>query len=130
LVAAGVLVLALGAWQLSLHGPSGLPWMPGCLFHKATGLHCPGCGMTRAAHAVLHGHFGQAFRFNPVGVILLPIALVGVGIELAGWVRGRPLPFRLHPGARGAWAIAWIVIAFWILRNLPWWPFTLLAPNA
>ena len=129
LVGAASLVLAFAAWQLSLHGPSGLPWMPGCLFHSATGLHCPGCGMTRATHAALHGHFGQAFRFNPVGVILLPVALVGVGIELAGWVRGRPLPFRLNPGATGAWIIAGVVIAFWILRNLPWWPFTLLAPN-
>ena len=29
--------------------------------------------MTRAAHAALHGRFGEAFRFNPLGMILLPV---------------------------------------------------------
>lgn len=122
------LALGLAAWQLRIHGPSGLPWMPGCIFHRLTGLHCPGCGMTRATHALLHGHPLVAFRFNPVGIILLPIALVGLGLELAGWARGKPLSFHLNPGTRGAWIIAWTVLAFWFLRNLPWWPFTLLAP--
>ena len=36
-----------------------------CMFHNLTGLDCPGCGMTRAAHALLHGRLYQAFRFNP-----------------------------------------------------------------
>jgi hypothetical protein len=84
--------------------------------------------MTRAAHATLHGRIGEAFRFNPVAMILLPLAGIGVGLEILGWVRGKPLRFRLNVGAAGAWAILWIVVAFWILRNLPWWPFTLLAP--
>jgi hypothetical protein len=29
---------------------------------------------------------------------------------------------------RLGWAIGYGVIAFWILRNIPLWPFTLLAP--
>ena len=84
--------------------------------------------MTRAAYATLHGRLGEAFRFNPLGMILLPVACVGVGIEALGWVRGKPLPFRLNAGALGAWVIVWTVIGFWIFRNLPWWPFTLLSP--
>lgn len=125
----GVLVLGYAAFQLHQNGPNGVPWLPDCLFHKFTGLHCPGCGMTRAASATLHGRLGAAFRFNPVGMILLPLACFGLGLELVGWVRGKALPFRLHVGARGAWVILWIVAGFWILRNLPWWPFTLLAPR-
>jgi len=84
--------------------------------------------MTRAAHATLHGRIGEAFHYNPVGMVLLPLALLGFGIEIAGWIRGKPLPFRLNVGVAGAWAIIWVVAGFWILRNLPWWPFTLLAP--
>jgi Protein of unknown function (DUF2752) len=84
--------------------------------------------MTRAAEATLHGRIGEAFRYNPVGMILLPLASIGIGIELLGWVRGRPLPFRLHFGAFGAKAILWLIVGFWILRNLPYWPFTLLSP--
>lgn len=127
-VALGILVLAGAAFLLYQRGPNGIPWFPGCTFHRLTGLSCPGCGMTRAAHATLHGQLGEAFRFNPVGMILLPLACVGVGIELLGWIRGKPLPFRLNVGASGAWMIVWIVVAFWIFRNLPWWPFTLLSP--
>lgn len=129
-VALAVLVLAWAAFSLREKGPNGLAWLPGCVFHDITGLHCPGCGMTRAAHAGLHGHVGDAFRYNPVGMVLLPVAFLGVGLEVGGWVRGRPLPYRMSVGARGAWIIAGVLIAFWILRNLPWWPFTLLAPPA
>ncbi|MES2923274.1 MAG: DUF2752 domain-containing protein [Verrucomicrobiota bacterium] len=127
-LALGLIALGVAGFLLYQWGPFGQLWLPGCLFHQLTGLNCPGCGMTRAAHATLHGRPGEAFRFNPVGMILLPLACVGVGIELLGWVRGRPLPFRLNVGSSGAWAIVWIVIGFWILRNLPWWPFTLLSP--
>lgn len=125
----GVLVLGYVAYLLHQNGPDGVPWLPNCLFHKLTGLHCPGCGMTRAAHATLYGRLGDAFRFNPVGMILLPLAGLSIGLELLGWVWGKPLPFRLKVGTRGAWAIVWLVVGFWILRNLPWWPFTLLAPQ-
>ncbi len=128
-VIVGVLVLACAAFQLRQSGSSGLPWLPSCMLHKFTGLHCPGCGMTRAAYATLHGRLLDAFRFNPVGMILLPLACIGLGLEILGWVRGKPLPFRLKVGTRGALVILWIVVGFWILRNLPWWPFTLLAPQ-
>ena len=125
---AGLLVLVVVAYLLAQNGPGGLPWLPGCAFHHYTGLNCPGCGMTRATYAALHGRIGAAFRFNPVGMVLLPLVMVGIGIEILGWVRGKPLPFRVKTGKAGAWAIVWIVVGFWIFRNLPWWPFTLLSP--
>jgi hypothetical protein len=84
--------------------------------------------MTRATHAVFHGRIFEAFRFNPVGMILFPAAVVGIGLELLGWVRGKPLPVRFRIGGRWAWGIAGILLAFWILRNIPVWPCTLLAP--
>lgn len=128
LVSLGVLILAVSAFVLRQNGPDGVPWLPSCLFHKLTGLHCPGCGMTRAAHAMFHGDIAGAFRFNPVGMVLLPVALVGVGLEVIGWARVKPFPYRLRTSPRVAWSIAILVIAFTIFRNLPWWPFTLLAP--
>ncbi len=128
------MVLALGGLSACLlacllyrHGPSA-SWFPGCLFHRFTGLDCPGCGMTRAAHASLHGRFGEAFRFNPVGMVLVSAALLGLGLELIGWMRGTALPVRFQIGRRGAWWLFGIVMVFWILRNIPIWPFTLLAP--
>src|SRR5471030_1085826 len=35
-----------------------------CLFHQLTGLNCPGCGMTRALYALLHGDFLLALKDN------------------------------------------------------------------
>jgi Protein of unknown function (DUF2752) len=126
----GVAVLVAAAFFLREMGPSGLPWLPGCTFHWLTGWYCPGCGMTRAAHAVLNGEILQAFRFNPLGMLLLPLASAGLALEILGWVRGRPLGFRLSVGSKGGWVILWLILAFWLLRNLPTWPFTLLAPPA
>lgn len=122
LVAAGLTGLLYG-W-----GPHAR-WFPGCLLHRLTGLHCPGCGMTRAAYASLHGDFGAAFRFNPLGMILLPGALVAIALELLVWVRGKPLPVTLRVGGRWAWAMVVLILLFWVLRNIPLWPCTLLAPT-
>jgi hypothetical protein len=128
-VALAVLVMAIFATLLYHRWPAGLSWYPGCLFHKVTGLHCPGCGMTRAAYATLHGDLGRAFRMNPVGMVLLPVGMMALALESVGWIRNRPSRFHLNVGPKGAWALAWLVIAFWILRNIPVWPFTLLAPR-
>jgi hypothetical protein len=46
---------------------------PRCPFHALTGLLCPGCGATRALGALVHGHLGDALRWNALVVILLPI---------------------------------------------------------
>ena len=127
-VALAALGLTFACVMLYQQGPGNLPWLPGCTFRKLTGLYCPGCGMTRAAYSSLHGDVAHAFRMNPVGMVLFPIAMTGLGFELLGWVRNKPLPFRFNVGPRLAWTIAYGMIAFWILRNIPVWPFTLLAP--
>jgi hypothetical protein len=126
-LALGLLAAAVLAFMLYHGGPSSR-WFPGCLFLRLTGFLCPGCGMTRATHAMLHGDLPAAFRFNPLGMILFPIALTGVMFDLIAWVRGKSLPFSFRVGGRWAWAIVAAIIVFWLLRNLPVWPCTLLAP--
>lgn len=126
MVALGVWVASVLAFVLYQNGPHAA-WLPGCLFHHLTGFACPGCGMTRATHAALHGHLGEAFRFNPLGMVLFPAALLGGGLELTGWMRGKALPVRLLISGSGAWWLIGVVLAFWVMRNLPLWPFSLLA---
>lgn len=111
-------VLALAGAAHALRETGGAGWMPGCIFRKFTGLDCPGCGMTRGTYALLHGRFAEAFSFNPVGMILLPLVLIALGIEVMGWVRGKPMPFRLNPGRWISTMIAVVLIVFWIVRNL------------
>jgi hypothetical protein len=115
-VSLAVLGLAFAAYMLRETGGAG--WMPGCMFRKVTGLDCPGCGMTRGTYALLHGRVGDAFRFNPVGMVLLPLAMIGLGIEVIGWVRGKRLPFSLNPGRWGATVIMVVMIVWWVVRNV------------
>lgn len=114
LVVALAALAVVGAGALYRFGPSAA-WLPKCPLHTLSGLHCPGCGMTRATHAMLHGDPLAAFRFNPLVMLLLPTGL-------AAWA------LRWKIGAKTAWALAAAVLAFGILRNIPAWPFTLLAP--
>ena len=39
-----------------------------CLFHRLTGIECPGCGMTRAFVSLSHFQFYTSFTNNPFGV--------------------------------------------------------------
>ena len=39
--------------------------LPPCLFHRLTGLYCPGCGGTRAVRLLLTGHIWKSFLHHP-----------------------------------------------------------------
>ncbi|MEM9826251.1 MAG: DUF2752 domain-containing protein [Planctomycetota bacterium] len=86
---------------------------PKCALHQATGLHCPGCGATRAVHALAHFRMLEAIRFNPLLIIGLPLFLACLVWQGRLRKRGR----ASFP--RFAKAVAAIVIAYFILRNVP-----------
>lgn len=44
-----------------------------CIFNLITGLHCPGCGVTRMLKEIIHLNFYQAFRYNMLAFIFTPI---------------------------------------------------------
>ncbi|QIY84146.1 DUF2752 domain-containing protein [Chryseobacterium sp. NEB161] len=54
-----------------------------CPLKSVTGYDCPGCGSQRALHALLHGRFAEAFGFNPLFVISIPLVLL---ILLISWI--------------------------------------------
>ena len=97
--------------------PSRTHLFPVCPFHQMTGLWCPGCGATRAFHQLLHGNVMAAFRFNSLAMVMLP---------LAGYLMVRGDVSTLKPG--WVWGLLVVVVAFGVLRNIPAYPFTLLAP--
>ncbi|MDP7657309.1 MAG: DUF2752 domain-containing protein, partial [Roseibacillus sp.] len=129
-LALGVLGL-LGLCYIQRNDPeAGGSYFPRCMFREITGLHCAGCGGTRATHALTNLEAGVAFRKNPLLVILLPFLVVGVVLESAAWVIGEGYrgPRVRLPGQL-AWSLPVIIIGFCILRNIPGWPFELLAPR-
>jgi hypothetical protein len=115
-VGAGLLLMMVG---LLYFFPPGSVWFyPQCIFHKITGLNCPGCGGLRATHQLLHGHLKAAFALNPLVFILAP-GLVWFGLaQLWRAGTGRELA---HPFKHRAWiwGLLIAVVTFGIVRNLP-----------
>ena len=100
---------------------------PPCLFYALTGLHCPGCGTLRGLHQLLHGNLIAAFGYNPYSMLALPIigyAFVSA-LLLTTWGKRLPSAF-IHPVL--IWGLLAAVVTFWVLRNVPMYPFTALAP--
>jgi hypothetical protein len=115
-IGAAAIVSAIAA-IIFVFDPTRVGIFPPCPLHELTGLWCPGCGSTRALHQLLHGHFMMAARFNPLAISLLP---------LVGYLAVRPERAILNPV--WIWMLLGIVVLFGILRNIPVYPLTMLAP--
>lgn len=101
-----------------------------CYFLQYTGFYCPGCGNTRALHELLHLHFLEAFDHN----LLFPFIAVGVLYLLAGEYLNVLVGRRILwlPKKVPLWIVilmVLIIVAFTGLRNLPFQPFSWLAPG-
>ena len=126
-LASTAVAVGAGVWLLRSFDPNaaGSPFPP-CMFHAFTGLYCIGCGLTRALHALVHGDVLRAFAMNPLAMLLIP-AIPMMLAHARGWEPRALAPLlRLLQEPR-----FWLVLlpAYWIARNLPWFPFTLLAPG-
>lgn len=102
-------------------------YYPACPFNRLTGFYCPGCGTLRGLHQLTHGHLVAALDYNVFMVLALPFfgyTLLSYAMVAArGW--GLPKPFIRPVFIKAAF---WAIAAFWILRNIPVYPFTILAP--
>lgn len=102
--------------------------IPPCSFRSMTGLYCPGCGGTRSAKGLLRGDLGQALEMNPLVVVLFLAGCSLLGLAMWREWRRPQGGMPLIPGWF-AWTLASLVVVFGLVRNLPWWPFTLLVPH-
>jgi hypothetical protein len=53
-----------------------------CWFQHATGLPCPGCGMTRSLSCAIRGMFHESWHYHPAGIFVLPLFLMIAGQSL------------------------------------------------
>lgn len=128
--AALVVALVLAILLRSSDSASGPRYFPRCGFHALSGLHCPGCGNTRASRALLHGDVGAAVRQNPLFVVGLPFLLFAAANSWAAWVFPGRWKSCLSLWRRGhTLVVVGIVVGFGVLRNLPQRPFSWLAPE-
>lgn len=103
-------------------------FIPPCAFREITGALCPGCGSGRVARALLDLDVASAWRANPLALLALPaLGYALVRETLLAWgVAAWPAP---RSRAWVGWAVLFVTVAFWVLRNIPSWPFSLLAPR-
>jgi len=125
-IAAVALGMAIaGIWLLRTFDPNATGSLfPSCPFHALTGWYCPGCGITRALHALVHFDVARALAMNALVVLGLPLLAV---MAVQGLTQRALLPRVL---ARVAFdGRAWIVVllVFGVVRNLP--GFAWLAPG-
>lgn len=87
---------------------------PRCIFKSLTGWSCPGCGATRALHALLHCNFAEAWGANPAVFMAVPLAAAAIVADSHAPARLRGLIFS---PASVAVLIA-VTIIWTLLRNI------------
>lgn len=94
---------------------------PLCPFRYLTGYACPGCGSLRAVHDLATGQPVAALHRNPLTVAVVPFAVVMwlLWVHRAATGRGR----RWAAPAWVLWSLLGLVLAFWLLRNMPGFAF-------
>ncbi len=127
LASAGILSIGAGAFVVGYFNPTTAGFFPVCPLYYLTGIHCPGCGLTRGFHALFHGDVLTALHFNA----LLPLYAFVLGFLFVSMVliavRGRGLSWKIFPPS-AMYGFLVLAAAFFVLRNLPFYPFTLLTP--
>jgi hypothetical protein len=99
--------------------------LPKCFFHELTGLYCPGCGVQRSFHALLNGQILTAIDYNFLFILFLPLLIYFI-LAFAWGKKHAASSFIYKPVF--SFAVVFVVISFWVLRNIPFTPFSWLAP--
>ena len=94
-----------------------------CMFFEITGLHCSGCGGTRAVISILDKDIYQAFRYNSILFIVVPILVM---LYIASKKYKNNDKFKKINKVIIYFLLA-ITIVYGILRNIP--TFHYLAPT-
>ena len=122
-----MLGLALVSIYVSVN-PSEVDFLPKCPFYFFTGVYCPGCGSQRATHQLLNFNFIGVLQQN----ILVVIGLFIIAYHLILLVANRFFyksfyNYLNHP--KTPFILLFFIVCFWVLRNIPSYPFNLLAPK-
>ncbi len=104
-----------------------------CPLLALTGWDCPFCGGMRGTYALMHGDVATALDHNALLPLYLGVAVaLGVGAFVragrsAGGATGalrsrRPILGAVRPTVLW-WSLGAVSIVFFVVRNLPWFPY-------
>ncbi|MGZ4583023.1 MAG: DUF2752 domain-containing protein [Mycobacterium sp.] len=123
MVAASATLVCAAVWvgdPTTPHGP-----LPVCPTKALLGIDCPGCGSMRMLYSLMHGNVLAAARFNALGLV----AMVLLTWAYMAWTYGRVTGTRVRSWQHGRWSAAValaLVVAWFVVRNLPFAPFSAL----
>lgn len=90
-----------------------------CPIRGLTGHWCPGCGLTRATHHLLHGDVATALHLNALTPLLLG-ALVTIWFVWLRVATGAGVPAAIRRIRPSSYVFAGsALVAFTVVRNLP-----------
>jgi len=110
-------------WIADPTTPGGI--LPVCPTKALLGIDCPGCGSLRMLYSVMHGDLLAACRFNALGLV----ALVLLAAAFVTWTYGRVVGRQILSWQHHRWSAvaALVLVTVWfVVRNLPFAPFTAL----
>ena len=81
-----------------------MPLIPGCPFHRLTGIACPGCGTTRAVAHLLRFDLAGGFAMNPLFLTGAVAFLLGGALAPAWLALGGDVP-EPSPGPKWGWGV-------------------------
>lgn len=110
-----VIIMAI----LLIHGKIAIA----CVFYEITGLYCPGCGITRSILSLIDGNIYQAFRYNPIIFIDIPLIMI---TSIIDFIYKDNKKVKKVTNAIYIMLLI-ITLVFGVLRNIPY--FSFLAPT-
>lgn len=103
--------------------------LPKCIFYSVTGFYCPGCGSQRALSAIVHGNIISAVHYNFLMVLCLPLVFYSAVVFVLNVFRKKQIVQKIFYSTTFVRIFFVAVIVFWVIRNIPVYPFNLLAPH-
>jgi hypothetical protein len=129
LIRGGLLIAFIAAAILFFYlDPSEHMIFPRCFIHSATGYYCPGCGSQRAIHNLLHLNLAGVMQNNMLFLIAVPSLMYHYLQLFFNKKFHLNLPNVFYMKATPV-VVFILIVFFWIVRNLPFVPFTELAPG-
>lgn len=121
-------IFITGVCLLYFFNPENTAYPP-CLFKKLTSLQCPGCGSARACYHLLKGNFIAAVDYNLLLTGFFPLITLECFSRFFfkgnnGVSKLRVIENHIRPVQ-----VLMLVLVFWIVRNLPVYPFNMLSSD-
>lgn len=125
----GLLIVLIGLAVLFFYfSPEQEEFFPQCPMYSLTGFYCPGCGSQRAIHHLLHFNIYGVVSNNFLFIPAILIIVYGLFLPEVNRIFRKQYKNLLYHKCTPI-IILLIVLLFWILRNIPVFPFSVLAPN-